>query len=168
MAGKIVFAAPSRPLVLQQIEACHNIVGIPQVRLFFILLWGYFPSSLWIRTFIKSALPTYLDCIGIKLVAGMDNWFDRSNESYEKSLLLESQTSFLCYSTSTWEGYSIWWISECTSHIFFQKQPNGLWHGWYFIEALQFFLTILLIWRCEAKEICWKYYFSGNGYGYIR
>ncbi|KAL7590493.1 hypothetical protein Lser_V15G40742 [Lactuca serriola] len=28
--GKIVFAAPSRPLVLQQIEACHNIVGIPQ------------------------------------------------------------------------------------------------------------------------------------------
>ena len=32
MAGKIVFAAPSRPLVMQQIEACHNIVGIPQVR----------------------------------------------------------------------------------------------------------------------------------------
>ncbi|KAH9305323.1 hypothetical protein KI387_009727, partial [Taxus chinensis] len=29
-AGKIVFTAPSRPLVLQQIEACHNIVGIPQ------------------------------------------------------------------------------------------------------------------------------------------
>ncbi|KAM7279588.1 hypothetical protein ACFE04_006722 [Oxalis oulophora] len=28
--GKIVFAAPSRPLVIQQIEACHNIVGIPQ------------------------------------------------------------------------------------------------------------------------------------------
>lgn len=28
--GKIVFAAPSRPLVLQQIEACHNIGGIPQ------------------------------------------------------------------------------------------------------------------------------------------
>ncbi|CDP18879.1 unnamed protein product [Coffea canephora] len=28
--GKIVFAAPSRPLVLQQIEACHNVVGIPQ------------------------------------------------------------------------------------------------------------------------------------------
>ncbi|KAI3464359.1 hypothetical protein Pfo_021022 [Paulownia fortunei] len=28
--GKIVFAAPSRPLVLQQIEACHKIVGIPQ------------------------------------------------------------------------------------------------------------------------------------------
>uniref|UniRef100_A0A0A0LMN2 Helicase ATP-binding domain-containing protein n=1 Tax=Cucumis sativus TaxID=3659 RepID=A0A0A0LMN2_CUCSA len=30
LAGKIVFTAPSRPLVLQQIEACHNIVGIPQ------------------------------------------------------------------------------------------------------------------------------------------
>ncbi|KAI5567582.1 hypothetical protein BDE02_13G100400 [Populus trichocarpa] len=30
IAGKIVFAAPSRPLVMQQIEACHNIVGIPQ------------------------------------------------------------------------------------------------------------------------------------------
>ncbi|KAJ8774205.1 hypothetical protein K2173_009636 [Erythroxylum novogranatense] len=28
--GKIVFAAPSRPLVMQQIEACHNVVGIPQ------------------------------------------------------------------------------------------------------------------------------------------
>ncbi|XP_061945485.1 DEAD-box ATP-dependent RNA helicase FANCM-like isoform X3 [Populus nigra] len=28
--GKIVFAAPSRPLVMQQVEACHNIVGIPQ------------------------------------------------------------------------------------------------------------------------------------------
>ncbi|XP_042421902.1 DEAD-box ATP-dependent RNA helicase FANCM-like [Zingiber officinale] len=28
--GKIVFTAPSRPLVMQQIEACHNIVGIPQ------------------------------------------------------------------------------------------------------------------------------------------
>ncbi|KAM1734734.1 hypothetical protein ACFX11_020166 [Malus domestica] len=28
--GKIVFAAPSRPLVVQQIQACHNIVGIPQ------------------------------------------------------------------------------------------------------------------------------------------
>ncbi|KAL4324325.1 hypothetical protein GQ457_11G011450 [Hibiscus cannabinus] len=28
--GKIVFAAPSRPLVMQQIEACHNIVGISQ------------------------------------------------------------------------------------------------------------------------------------------
>ncbi|CAK9162502.1 unnamed protein product [Ilex paraguariensis] len=28
--GMIVFAAPSRPLVMQQIEACHNIVGIPQ------------------------------------------------------------------------------------------------------------------------------------------
>ncbi|XP_019465460.1 PREDICTED: Fanconi anemia group M protein isoform X1 [Lupinus angustifolius] len=28
--AKIVFTAPSRPLVIQQIEACHNIVGIPQ------------------------------------------------------------------------------------------------------------------------------------------
>ncbi|KAJ7515587.1 hypothetical protein O6H91_22G019300 [Diphasiastrum complanatum] len=28
--GKIVFTAPSRPLVMQQIEACHNIMGIPQ------------------------------------------------------------------------------------------------------------------------------------------
>ncbi|KAD4981721.1 hypothetical protein E3N88_18392 [Mikania micrantha] len=28
--GKIVFTAPTRPLVMQQIEACHNIVGIPQ------------------------------------------------------------------------------------------------------------------------------------------
>ncbi|KAL3701127.1 hypothetical protein R1sor_019149 [Riccia sorocarpa] len=28
--GKIIFAAPSRPLVVQQIEACHNMVGIPQ------------------------------------------------------------------------------------------------------------------------------------------
>ncbi|XP_034896899.1 DEAD-box ATP-dependent RNA helicase FANCM isoform X1 [Populus alba] len=29
-SGKIVFAAPSRPLVMQQIEAWHNIVGTPQ------------------------------------------------------------------------------------------------------------------------------------------
>ncbi|KAM0842711.1 hypothetical protein ACQ4PT_058168 [Festuca glaucescens] len=29
--GKIVFTAPSRPLVTQQIEACHNTVGIPQL-----------------------------------------------------------------------------------------------------------------------------------------
>ncbi|XP_057504285.1 DEAD-box ATP-dependent RNA helicase FANCM isoform X2 [Actinidia eriantha] len=28
--GKIIFTAPSRPLVMQQIEACHNIVGMPQ------------------------------------------------------------------------------------------------------------------------------------------
>ncbi|TVU26154.1 hypothetical protein EJB05_28690, partial [Eragrostis curvula] len=28
--GKIIFTAPSRPLVTQQIEACHNTVGIPQ------------------------------------------------------------------------------------------------------------------------------------------
>eukprot|EP00698_Gefionella_okellyi_P000970 TRINITY_DN1084_c0_g1_i4.p1 TRINITY_DN1084_c0_g1~~TRINITY_DN1084_c0_g1_i4.p1 ORF type:complete len:505 (-),score=129.45 TRINITY_DN1084_c0_g1_i4:41-1555(-) len=28
--GKIVFMAPTRPLVSQQIKACHNIVGIPQ------------------------------------------------------------------------------------------------------------------------------------------
>ncbi|KAK4341008.1 hypothetical protein RND71_039509 [Anisodus tanguticus] len=30
MAGKIVFAAPSRPLVLQQVEALHKFVDIPQ------------------------------------------------------------------------------------------------------------------------------------------
>ncbi|KAH9625993.1 hypothetical protein KSS87_022932 [Heliosperma pusillum] len=36
--GKIVFAAPSRPLVMQQIEACHNIVGIPQVSCHVIML----------------------------------------------------------------------------------------------------------------------------------
>ncbi|CAI5459451.1 unnamed protein product, partial [Closterium sp. Yama58-4] len=29
--GKIVFMAPTRPLVLQQIRACHNVVAIPQV-----------------------------------------------------------------------------------------------------------------------------------------
>ncbi|CAI7869136.1 unnamed protein product [Closterium sp. NIES-54] len=28
--GKIVFMAPTRPLVLQQIRACHNVVAIPQ------------------------------------------------------------------------------------------------------------------------------------------
>ena len=28
--GKIVFLAPTKPLVTQQIEACHNVVGIPQ------------------------------------------------------------------------------------------------------------------------------------------
>lgn len=28
--GKIIFMAPTRPLVCQQIEACYNIMGIPQ------------------------------------------------------------------------------------------------------------------------------------------
>ena len=28
--GKIVFMAPTKPLVAQQIEACCNIMGIPQ------------------------------------------------------------------------------------------------------------------------------------------
>lgn len=27
--GKIVFTAPTRPLVAQQIEACYNIIAIP-------------------------------------------------------------------------------------------------------------------------------------------
>ena len=31
--GKIVFLAPTKPLVSQQIEACHNIMGIPQTHL---------------------------------------------------------------------------------------------------------------------------------------
>jgi len=44
--GKIVFAAPSRPLVTQQIEACHNIVGIPQVATFSCFLFTFFFSSL--------------------------------------------------------------------------------------------------------------------------
>lgn len=29
-SGKIVFLAPTKPLVAQQIEACHNVMGIPQ------------------------------------------------------------------------------------------------------------------------------------------
>lgn len=32
-AGKVVFMAPTKPLVAQQIEACHNIMGIPQAHL---------------------------------------------------------------------------------------------------------------------------------------
>ena len=28
--GKIVFMAPTKPLVNQQVKACHSIVGIPQ------------------------------------------------------------------------------------------------------------------------------------------
>ena len=31
-AGKVIFLAPTRPLVTQQIGACHDIVGIPHVR----------------------------------------------------------------------------------------------------------------------------------------
>ena len=30
--GKIVFMAPTKPLVAQQIEACFNVMGIPQVN----------------------------------------------------------------------------------------------------------------------------------------
>lgn len=29
-AGKIVFLAPTKPLVAQQIEACYRVMGIPQ------------------------------------------------------------------------------------------------------------------------------------------
>ena len=32
-SGKVVFLAPTKPLVGQQIEACHNIMGIPQTHL---------------------------------------------------------------------------------------------------------------------------------------
>ena len=28
--GKVMFMAPTKPLVAQQIEACYNIMGIPQ------------------------------------------------------------------------------------------------------------------------------------------
>lgn len=28
--GKVVFLAPTRPLVAQQIEACFNVMGVPQ------------------------------------------------------------------------------------------------------------------------------------------
>ena len=31
-AGKVIFMAPTRPLVTQQIGACHDIVAIPPVR----------------------------------------------------------------------------------------------------------------------------------------
>jgi superfamily II DNA or RNA helicase len=30
--GKIVFMAPTKPLVAQQIEACFNIMGVPQIE----------------------------------------------------------------------------------------------------------------------------------------
>ena len=30
LQGKVVFMAPAKPLVAQQIEACYNITGIPQ------------------------------------------------------------------------------------------------------------------------------------------
>ena len=29
--GKVVFLAPTRPLVTQQIEACYNIMGVPEI-----------------------------------------------------------------------------------------------------------------------------------------
>ena len=32
-AGRVVFLAPTKPLVAQQIEACHNVMGIPQAHL---------------------------------------------------------------------------------------------------------------------------------------
>lgn len=63
-AGKIVFAAPSRPLVMQQIEACHNIVGIPQVCPPFI-------SSVLITIHLPFAL--HFEKILIEQTVGMDN-----------------------------------------------------------------------------------------------
>ncbi|KAF8730979.1 hypothetical protein HU200_016855 [Digitaria exilis] len=46
--GKIIFAAPSRPLVAQQIEACHNTVGIPQLTLLILIIlkFGIFDFAL--------------------------------------------------------------------------------------------------------------------------
>lgn len=32
--GKIIFMAPTRPLVAQQIEACHSIMAIPREMTF--------------------------------------------------------------------------------------------------------------------------------------
>ncbi|XP_068194449.1 Fanconi anemia group M protein [Antennarius striatus] len=32
-SGKIVFMAPTKPLVAQQIEACYNVMGIPQIHM---------------------------------------------------------------------------------------------------------------------------------------
>lgn len=83
--GKIVFAAPSRPLVTQQIEACHNIVGIPQVRASFIHNKSLLNTHVW-----EHYAFTYYEKILIKLIAGMDNWYDRSDKSYKKSMLLEN------------------------------------------------------------------------------
>jgi ATP-dependent DNA helicase MPH1 len=37
--GKLIFVAPTKPLVNQQIEACHNICGIPQEH-FSIMMGG--------------------------------------------------------------------------------------------------------------------------------
>lgn len=72
MAGKIVFAAPSRPLVLQQIEACHNIGGIPQVRKLFHLTPQ---SGILKRQHFLCLLLSYFEefVIVIELFAGMGN-----------------------------------------------------------------------------------------------
>lgn len=37
---KIIFMAPTRPLVTQQVEACHDVVGIPEGRLRLEILGG--------------------------------------------------------------------------------------------------------------------------------
>lgn len=42
--GKIVFMAPTRPLVAQQIEACHSIMGIPKDVTFEMTGWLKFFS----------------------------------------------------------------------------------------------------------------------------
>lgn len=85
--GKIVFAAPSRPLVVQQIQACHNIVGISQVRTSFIYKQSFVEYLVFTR---QLYLLTYCEKIMIKPIAGMDNWHDRSDKSYKKSILVEN------------------------------------------------------------------------------
>ena len=87
--GKIVFAAPSRPLVMQQIEACHNVVGIPQVRPSLanrpsVEIWFLFSPGKCFYTVQSHILTRFL-----YRVAGTDNWYDWPGKSFKKSPLLE-------------------------------------------------------------------------------
>lgn len=57
--GKIVFTAPTRPLVAQQIDACHNIIAIPptdtveMTGIYFILLKDSIGPNLYMFYFLE-------------------------------------------------------------------------------------------------------------------
>lgn len=96
---------------MQQIEACHNIVGIPQVSTF---LRTYLLASFLIRNLWN---------IYVNLIAGMDSWYDWSDKSSQKSSSVEKKASFLCHSTSFGERHPFWW------YIFFLISSTIFFYG---------------------------------------
>jgi hypothetical protein len=109
LAGKIVFTAPSRPLVVQQIEACHNVMGIPQVTVFL--------SFVALPLAIKFSIVHWLlkdNQMFFHLSAGLYNWHDRPDEPPTKGRALAKSMNIFCHSTSLGEGHPVWYVQQLT------------------------------------------------------